>query len=115
LGRLVALEHYRGWHALQAKEEERLAKRSGLTRVRLNEIVAAVNLGKQMDDGGLANLPNCVYLPLIGTSPAVASLSDLRIKPHSYAQLVVRPEAARAEFLAGSSTARSVVKRGIPC
>jgi hypothetical protein len=102
LGCLVALEHYRGWYALQAKEEEeRLARRSGLTRVRLNEIVAAVNLWKQMDDGGFANLPNCVYLPLIGTSPAVASLSDLRIKPHNYAQLVVKPDAARAEFLAG--------------
>jgi hypothetical protein len=83
------------------EEEALLAKRSGLMSVPLNDIVTAINLGKQTDDGGFENLPNCVYLPLIGTSPAVASLPALQIKPQNYAQLVIRPEVAHAEFLAG--------------
>ena len=105
LGRLVALEHYRGWHALAAQEEERrLAERSGLTSVPLSEIVASVNLADRRKDDteAFADLPNSVYLPLIGTSPAVSALSDLRIKPQNYAQLVVNPDKAYAEFLAES-------------
>lgn len=102
LGRLVPPETFTSFGALQsAEEEERMAKRSGLTRIPLNDVVSAVNLGKQTDDGGFANLPNCVYLPTIGTSPAVTALADMRIKPHNYVQLVVRPEIAHAEFLAG--------------
>ncbi len=102
LGRLVVASEFTSWQSVAAKEEEeRLAQRSGLTGVQLSDAVSAVNLGKQTDDGGFENLPNCVYLPLIGTSPAVASLSELRIKPHNYVQLVVRPEVAQAEFLAG--------------
>jgi hypothetical protein len=105
LGRLVALEDYRGWHALAAEEEERrLAERSGLTRIPLSEIVASVNLADRRKDEAeaFADLPNSVYLPLIGTSPAVSALSDLRIKPQNYAQLVVNPDKAYAEFLAES-------------
>jgi hypothetical protein len=102
LGRLVRTDEFTSWQAVAAKEEEeRLAQRSGLRAVQLNDAVTAVNLGKQTDDGGFENLPNCVYVPLIGTSPAVASLSDLRIKPQNYAQLVLRAEAAHAEFVAG--------------
>jgi hypothetical protein len=102
LGRLVPIESFRSFNALRtADEEERLAKRSGLTRTPLNDIVSTINLGKQTDDGGFANLPNCVYLPLTGTAPAVTGLDSLQIKPHNYAQLVIRPEVAHADFLAG--------------
>ncbi|HYW44883.1 MAG TPA: N-6 DNA methylase [Bryobacteraceae bacterium] len=103
LGRLVALEGYRGWHALVAAEEEqRLAERSGLTPVPVADIVDAVNLANRgkAEVEAFADLPNSVYLPLIGTSPAVSALSDLRIKPHNYAQLVVSPDKAYAGFLA---------------
>ena len=102
LGRLVPSKTFTSFIALQtADEEERLAKRSGLMRTSVNDVVSAINLGKQTDDGGFTNLPNCVYLPIIGTSPAVTALDSLNIKPHNYIQLVVRPEVADAEFLAG--------------
>jgi len=102
LGRIVRADEFISWQYLAAKEEEeRLARRSGLKAVQLSDVVIAVNMGKRTDDGGFENLPNCVYLPLIGTSPAVASLSDLRITPQNYAQLVVRAGVAHAEFLAG--------------
>lgn len=103
LGRLVPLQEYRGWHALVAGEEEkRLAERSGLTAVPLSSLVTAVNLAnRQKEDAEAFNdFPNSVYLPLIGTSPAVTALSDLRIKSHNYAQLVVNADQAYAGFLA---------------
>lgn len=102
LGRLIPSETFTSFDALQtAEEEDRLAKRSGLSRMPLHDVVSAINLGKQTENGGFENLPNCVYLPLIGTSPAVTGIESLQIKPHNYAQLVVRPEMAHAEFLAG--------------
>jgi hypothetical protein len=102
LGRLIPNGTFTSFSILQtADEEDRLAKRSGLTRSPLREVVSSINLGKQTDDGGFANLPNCVYLPTIGTSSAVTGLESLQIKPHNYVQLVVRPEVAHAEFLAG--------------
>jgi hypothetical protein len=103
LGRLVALEDYRGWHALVAAEEkQRLAERSGLTPQPLSEIVESVNLAdrRKPEAEAFADLPNSVYLPLIGTSPAVSVLSELRIKPHNYAQLVVKADKAYSGFLA---------------
>ena len=102
LGRLVKPREFTSWQQMVTSEEEqRLAKRSGLQAVRVKDAVSAINLGKQTDDGDFENLQNCVYLPLIGNSPAAASLSDLRIKPQNYAQLVVRADIAYAEFLAG--------------
>ena len=101
LGLLVEDSDFISWQQIAATaEEERLVKRSGLTAVRLMDAVLTVNLAKRTDDA-FENIPNAVYLPLIGTSPAVASLSNLRIKPHNYAQLVVRSDIADAEFLAG--------------
>ena len=101
LGRLIKPQEYAGWHVVVAAEEQqRLADRSGLEAAPLADLIETVNLGKQTDGGDFEDLPNCVYLPLIGTSPAVTTLGDLRIKPHNYAQLVVRPDKTYAEFLA---------------
>jgi hypothetical protein len=47
------------------------------------------------------DLPNAVYLPLIGTSPAATSISAIQIKPQNCAQLVLRPDKVFADFLAG--------------
>jgi hypothetical protein len=102
LGRLLAPGEFVSWQTLVTSEEiERLVQRSGLKSVRLAEVVNAVTLGDRSEDGGFEELPNAVYLPLIGTSPAVTSISDLSIKPQNCAQLTVKPELAYAEFLAG--------------
>ncbi len=102
LGRLIPREDYRGWQALVATEEEqRLADRSGLTPVPLSEIAYAVNLSdRKSAESPFEDLANSVYVPLIGTSPAVSAISQLRIKPHNYAQLVINPDKAYAEFIA---------------
>jgi hypothetical protein len=102
LGRLVPTGEFRGWHALIAGDEERrLADRSGLTPVPLADITLAINLAdRKNEENPFDDLPNSVYLPLIGTSPAVSALSELKIKPNNYAQLVVEPNKAYAEFVA---------------
>lgn len=112
LGRLVAPEKFVSWRALVTSEEiERLVQRGGLQPTPLAQITEAINLGERSEDGGFADLPNAVYLPLIGTSAAVTSLSGLQIKAQNCAQLVLQPEKAFAEFLAGffnSSLGRKV-------
>ncbi len=102
LGRLVKLEDYRGWRGLVAAEEQqRLVDRSGLEPVPLAEVVEDVNLAdRKNEENPFEDRPNSVYLPLIGTSSAVTSLADFKIKPHNYAQLVLNPEKTYAEFLA---------------
>ncbi len=102
LGRLIEPGTFTSWQALVIEEEiQKLVQRGGFRAVALSDVVSQINLGKRTDDGGFSDTPNCVYLPLIGTSPAVTSLAAIRIKPQNCAQLVVRPEAAFAEFVAG--------------
>ena len=43
---------------------------------------------------------NVVYIPLVGTSPAVSSRADLRKKAHDYAQVRLNPELALAGYVA---------------
>jgi hypothetical protein len=102
LGRLVANGEYRGWRTLVAADEmTRLVERSGLVPVPLADIVQSVNLAdRKNEENPFEDLPNSVYVPLIGTSPAVSALSNLKIKPHDYAQLVIEPDKAYAEFVA---------------
>jgi hypothetical protein len=102
LGRMVAPSHFTSWQSLIIEEEiEKLTREGGLQAVSLSAMVSEINLGKRSEDGDLSDKPNSVYLPVIGTSPAVTSLAALRIKPQNCVQLVVRPEAAFAEFVAG--------------
>jgi hypothetical protein len=101
-GKLVDPSKFRSWRELVADEEiEDLAARSGVHPVRLADVAEVVNLGDRSEDGGFKDYPNAVFLPLIGNSPAVTSLDDLRIKPQNCAQIVIRSEAAFADYVAG--------------
>jgi hypothetical protein len=102
LGRIIRSGQFVSWQNLVAAEEiEKLVQRGGLKPVALAEVTELITMGKRTDDGGFADLPNAVILPLIGTSPAVTSLSALQIKPQNCAQLVLRSDKVFAEFLAG--------------
>jgi hypothetical protein len=101
LGKLVNPAVFRSWHALATETEiAALAQRSGLTKVALRELVEGIHLGDRTESG-FEDLPNAVYLPLIGNSPVVIALSELRIKPQNCAQLVLRTDKVHPEFLAG--------------
>ena len=102
LGALVPKEDFRGFHPLAADERiNQLARAMGLQAVALSDIADEINLTKESQRPGFEERPNCVYLPMIGRSDALASLSDMRLKPHNYAQIVVTPDAADASYLAG--------------
>lgn len=102
LGRVVPAVEFRSWRALVLSEEiASMARDSQAAPVRLGDIAVDIHRGRPAEDGGFEERPNAVYFPLIGNSPAVTSLSDLWIKPHNYAQVLLRTDAALAEYVAG--------------
>jgi hypothetical protein len=101
LGALVDSISFRSFPTLVAEYEiKELAKGLGLSPTLLTEICTVINLPKRTEGEQFSDLPNAVYLPLIGRSPAVASLANLQIKAQNYIQLVLNPEIAIAEYVA---------------
>jgi hypothetical protein len=115
LGMLVEPSSFTTWRDLALDEIiEGLGKKSGVAAVLLAEIADAINLGDRSEDAGFPDRPNSVFLPLIGTSQAVTSKADFKIKPHNYVQIILRPDTASAEYLAGffnSTLGRKVRER----
>ncbi|MFC2000379.1 class I SAM-dependent methyltransferase [Chloroflexota bacterium] len=102
LGRLVDIDAFRGYPALIAEVRlEQLARRLGFEAMPLTDVATEINLTKASDMPGFEDRSNAVYLPLIGRSNAVALLSELTLKPHNYAQIVIDPKVADAQYIAG--------------
>ena len=100
LGMLVPLQSFASWRAtLLAVDIDSFARRSGLRRVALKEICSVMRAPRREEPVFNAS-PNAVYLPTLGSSPAVTTLDALVIKPHNYLQLLVQPERADPEYLA---------------
>jgi len=100
LGALVDPEAFRSLETLVAQREvEAVVRRLGLSPTRLCKI-AEVSLAKGGKEEEFLDSPNAVYLPLIGRSPAVSTLADLHIKPQNYAQLLLDPDKALADYVA---------------
>ncbi len=90
LGSIVDPQTFRGFEPLAAQERiTRMAARSGLDPIPFADVFSEVNLTASSDPTDFENKPNAVYLPLIGRSDAVSSLSELTLKPHNYAQLII--------------------------
>ena len=101
LGALVESTSFRSFSTLVAEYEiKALAKELGLSPTPLPKICTAINLPKKTEGEEFSDYQNAVYLPLIGRSPAVASLANLQIKAQNYIQLVLNPEIAIAEYVA---------------
>jgi len=101
LGSLVASDTLTTW----ADHERGLAfqtaaRKFGGDVVQLVNVVAEQHLGDRSHNGGFQDLPNAVFLPLLGASRAVTTRLALAIKPRNYVQLVLDPEAADADYLA---------------
>ena len=56
-------------------------------RINIKKLCKNINLIR--GDGAFSDLGNTVYMPLIGTQDACLQLSELKIKPHNYVQLVL--------------------------
>lgn len=102
LGRLVVPAAYYGYRALESADRvQRMTEGIGLDAVPIDDVALEINLAKRSGLSGFEERPNAVYLPLIGHSDAVSLLSELSLKPHNYAQLVLDPQVAEAEYVAG--------------
>ena len=101
LGTLVDSTSFRSFSTLVAEYEiKELAKGLGLSPTLLSKICTSINLPKRIEGEEFSDLPNAVYLPIIGRAPAVYSLFNLKIKPQNYIQLVLNPNNAIAEYVA---------------
>jgi len=101
LGALVDEESLLSVHSLLIKREmEKLAGDLRLPPIPLSDLTLEVNLARRGTEEAFSDVPNAVYLPLIGRSPAVHSLADLQLKPHNYAQIVLDPERATSVYAA---------------
>jgi len=100
LGRLLPIHEFVSWPAtLRGVELHNAARTTGLQLVPIADVCSATYAPRSNGDPFDIS-PNAVYLPKLGTSPAVTSLDSLVIKPHNYLQLIVRPEVADPEFVA---------------
>lgn len=101
LGVLIDPERFRSFPVLVAERDiATMAQAMGLEPRPLKKYLAGeIELADRQT--GFEDNPNAVYLPLIGRSPAVASLAELHLKPQNYAQLILDPQQANAAYVAG--------------
>jgi len=101
LGALLEQEQFQLLpHLVLEREIRQQAKKLGLSPTSVVEVATAINLADRQTEDGFLDIPNSVYLPTIGRSPAVDSLTKLRIKPQNYIQLVLDPDKAFAPYVA---------------
>jgi hypothetical protein len=101
LGRYVAAESFRSIEAIRAAETFAIAERRfGVPSVRLEELSTSINLGRFGDDFAFHPSENAIFIPLIGNSEVVESLSDLSLKNQNYAQIVIDSARSNAHFVA---------------
>ncbi len=101
LGALVDASSFRSWQTFVLDQEiKEIGSRNRLSSMRLEEVVAEIFFADRSKNDSFSPTENSVYLPRIGSSPAVTNIDELRIKPENYAQLVIRPEIAFAEYIA---------------
>lgn len=67
------------------------------TEKKLSQIALQINLGKTGEQ--FTEAENTVYIPKLGTQPAIANLSDVKIKHQNYFQIICNPEVVDADYL----------------
>ena len=100
LGLLVQAATFTSWRSTIRDIEIRTAARgAGLRPVPLDDLCIDMHAPRRSTEV-FDPLPNSVYLPKLGTSPAVTSRDAFAIQAHNYLQLVVRPDIADPEYVA---------------
>ncbi len=100
-GILIKKEEFTSFQAFVSEYEfKELGRQLGLPATPINDFALEKNLSKPSYPKGFLDIPNALYLPLIGRSYAITSLADLQLKPHNYIQIVLDPEKVNAEYLA---------------
>lgn len=101
LGHYIDYKDYVSFKALMSeKEMQELAKRTGFPPVLLTDISIAINALKVENVEDVVHLANSFYLPKVGNSLVVASLSELKIKPKNYFQIQLDDTRANSIYVA---------------
>ena len=101
LGCFVDIIEFKSLHALVSeKEMQELVKRIGYPPILLTDIFISINALKGDNSEEVEHLANSIYLPKVGNSPVVASLSELKIKPKNYYQIQLDETKANSIYVA---------------
>jgi hypothetical protein len=101
LGSLIDLSEFKSLNALVSeKEMQELVKRIGFPPILLTDISISINALKGDNLEEVEHLANSIYLPKVGNSPVVASLSELKIKPKNYYQIQLDETKANSIYVA---------------
>ncbi len=102
LGRIVRYSTFQSYQHLVGQERvAELEDRLKLPGIPLVKIASAINLTKAKEPPGFEEEDNAIYVPLIGRSEVRTLLSDLTLKPHNYAQVVLDDSQVDARYVAG--------------
>lgn len=101
LGGFVDLKEFKSLNALiSEKEMHELVKRIGYPPILLTKISISINALKGDNAEEVEHLSNSIYLPKVGNSPVIASLSELKIKPKNCYQIQLDETQANAIYVA---------------
>lgn len=101
LGCFVDFMEFKSLNSLVSeKEMQELVKRIGYPPILLTDISKSINALKGDNSDEVEHLANSIYLPKVGNSPVVASLSELKIKPKNYYQIQLDETKANAIYVA---------------
>ena len=101
LGRYVDPLSFTGLERMRAVERfDEAENRFAAPAVKLMELATEINLGRFGDDFAFQPQENSLFIPLIGSSDVVDSLSDLTLKKQNYAQVVIDPARSNPRFVA---------------
>lgn len=101
LGCFVDFFEFKSLNALiSEKEMQELVKRIGYPPILLTKISKSINALKGNNADEVEHLANSIYLPKVGNSPVVASLSELKIKPKNYYQIQLDETKANSIYVA---------------
>ncbi len=100
LGLLVDPQTSLSLQALYLEQEVELhARRFGYPPAELADLATEMRFLRP-GKGEFEDVPNAVYMPLAGRSPAVTAVADLASRPHDYVQVVLDPDRAEAGYVA---------------
>lgn len=100
-GQLVNREEYKSWRQYSLLVEiQEIVKHSKLPIIKLEEIALKFNFGKKGEDNGFEEIPNSFFLPLLEHLPVISDSTDIT-NPTHYVQVVLKPELALADYVAG--------------
>ena len=101
LGGFVDLKEFKSLNALiSEKEMQELVKRIGYPPILLTDISISIKALKDDNIDEVEHLTNSIYLPKVGNSPVISSLSELKIKPKNYYQIQLDETKANAIYVA---------------